>query len=43
MDRYSIPGVRTFEYTKIVGLDLIEFGTDIIIDDFVFIYATNRM
>lgn len=39
MNKYSIPGVTTFEYTKIVGLENIEFGDNIIIDDFVFIYA----
>ena len=39
---YKIPGVVTFEFTKILGLDNIEFGRNIIIDDFVFIYAKNR-
>ncbi len=43
MSRYNIQGVKTFEYTKIVGIENIEFGRNIIIDDFVFIYATNRM
>ena len=43
MDKYNIPGVKTFEYTKIVGLENIEFGKNIIIDDFVFIYATNKI
>lgn len=43
MDKYNIPGVKTFEYTKIVGLENIEFGENIIIDDFVFIYATNKI
>ncbi|WP_316353882.1 acyltransferase [Candidatus Trichorickettsia mobilis] len=35
--------VTTFEYTKIVGKENIEFGNNIIIDDFVFIYAKNKM
>ncbi|MDT8318410.1 MAG: DapH/DapD/GlmU-related protein [bacterium] len=43
MDKYRIPHVKTFEYTKIIGLKNIEFGQNIIIDDFVLIYATNRM
>ncbi|MBF0344534.1 MAG: acyltransferase [Nitrospirae bacterium] len=40
---YKITGVKTFEFTKIVGLENIEFGENIIIDDFVFIYATNKL
>jgi len=40
MDKYKIKGVKTFEYTKIVGLENIEFGENIIIDDFTLIYAT---
>jgi acetyltransferase-like isoleucine patch superfamily enzyme len=40
---YNIPGVKTYEYTKIIGTDNIKFGHDIIIDDFVFIYATTPM
>jgi acetyltransferase-like isoleucine patch superfamily enzyme len=43
LDKYNIPGVKTFEYTKIVGLENINFGTNIIIDDFTFIYATTPM
>lgn len=43
MSDYNIPGVKTFEYTKIIGLDNIEFGTDVIIDDFVLLYAKKRM
>ncbi len=43
MDKYHIPGVKTFEYTKIVGIENIEFGKDILIDDFVFIYAKGEM
>lgn len=42
MDRYNIPGVTTFEYTKIVGVENIEFGQDVLIDDFVFIYAKSK-
>lgn len=40
MDKYNIPGVKTFEFTKIIGINEITFGHDIIIDDFVLIYAT---
>lgn len=43
MDKYNIPGVKTFEYTKIIGIENIRFGRNIIIDDFVFIYATTPM
>ena len=43
MDKYNIPGVRTHEYTKIVGVENIKFGHDVIIDDFVFVYATTPM
>jgi len=35
--------LKTFPYTKIVGQENIDFGHDIIIDDFVFIYAKNKM
>ena len=31
MDKYKIPNVKTFEYTKIIGLENIEFGENIII------------
>jgi len=37
------PSVITFEYTKIIGIDNIDFGENIIIDDFVFIYAKNKI
>ena len=43
MDKYSIPYVKTFEFTKIIGLDNIDFGKNIIIDDFVLIYAQEKM
>jgi galactoside O-acetyltransferase len=43
VDKYNIAGVRTFEYTKIVGLENIKFGNHIIIDDFAFVYATTPM
>lgn len=39
MSKYAIPGVKTFEFTKIIGLENIEFGNNIIIDDFVFLHA----
>lgn len=38
-----IPGVKTFEFTKIVGLENIEFGHHVIIDDFVFISARKKI
>jgi len=43
MDKYKIPNVKTFEYTKIIGLENIEFGEHIIIDDFVLIYAKEKI
>lgn len=43
MDKYKIPDVKTFEYTKIIGLENIEFGKNIIIDDFVLIYAKEKI
>ena len=43
MDRYHIPDVKTFEYTKIIGLENIDFGKYIIIDDFVLIYAKEKI
>ena len=43
MPNYAIKGVRTFEFTKIIGLENIEFGSDIIIDDFVLIQAKAPM
>ncbi|MBD3611248.1 MAG: acyltransferase [Hydrogenovibrio crunogenus] len=43
MDKYKIPGVKTFEFTKIIGLDNIEFGKNIIIDDFVLVYAKEKI
>lgn len=43
MAQYNIPGVRTFEYTKIIGIENIEFGKNIIIDDFVLLYAKRKM
>lgn len=43
MDKYNIPDVKTFEYTKIIGLENIEFGKNIIIDDFVLIYAKEKI
>lgn len=43
MDKYKIPNVKTFEYTKIIGLENIEFGENVIIDDFVLIYAKEKI
>jgi len=43
MNKYTIPGVKTFEYTKIIGIEHIVFGRNVIIDDFVLIYAKNKI
>ncbi|MGB3670435.1 MAG: acyltransferase [Phormidesmis sp.] len=43
MHLLQIPDVTTFEQTKIVGIENIDFGKNIIIDDFVFIHAKKRM
>jgi len=43
LDKYNIPYVKTFEYTKIIGLENIEFAKYIIIDDFVLIYAKEKI
>jgi len=43
MDKYKIQNVQTFEYTKIIGIENIEFGKYIIIDDFVLIYAKDKI
>jgi galactoside O-acetyltransferase len=43
MNMRDIPGVRTFEFTKIIGMEHIVFGHDIIIDDFVLIHARTKM
>lgn len=40
---YNIPGVQTFEFSKIIGIENIQFGSNIIIDDFTFIYATSSI
>ena len=43
MDKYKIKNVKTFEYKKIIGIENIEFGKNIIIDDFAFIYAKGKI
>lgn len=43
MDKYKIPNVKTFEYTKIIGIKNIDFGKYIIIDDYVLIYAKEKI
>lgn len=43
MEKHNISGVKTFAYTKIIGVENIEFGKNIIIDDFVFIYAKKKI
>ena len=42
-DKYNIPYTKTFEFTKILGIENITFGKYIIIDDFVLIYAKAKM
>lgn len=39
----SLKNVKKFEYTKIIGIRNIKFGKNIIIDDFVLIYATDKI
>lgn len=39
----DIKGVKTFEYTKIIGIENIDFGSNIIIDDFTLIYAKGKI
>jgi hypothetical protein len=36
IDKYNIPGIKEFAYTKIIGGENIEFGNTISIDDFRF-------
>ena len=43
MSKYEIEGVKTFEFTKIIGLENIKFGKNVLIDDFTLIYATAPM
>jgi len=43
MSKYDIDGVKTFEFTKIIGHENIKFGKNVLIDDFTLIYATAPM
>ena len=43
MKSHRTQGVTTFEYTKIIGAESIEFGQNVLIDDFVLIYAKKKM
>ena len=43
MPLYELSGVKTFEFTKIIGLENITFGSPVILDDFVLIYAKNKI
>lgn len=43
MDKFAIPYVKTFEFTKIIGIENIDFGKYIIIDDFVLLYAKEKI
>lgn len=40
---YNIPGVRAFDNARIFPLENISFGSNVIIDDFAFIYARGRI
>lgn len=39
----SRTSLTRFEFTKIIGIENIAFGRNVIIDDFVLIYAKNKM
>lgn len=41
--KYNYPYVKTFEYTKIIGIEKVRFGKYVIIDDFVLIYAKSEV
>jgi len=43
MKKIEIPYLKTFEYTKIIGIENIKFGKYIIIDDFTLIYAKEKI
>ncbi len=43
MNKYEIQKIKTFEYTKVIGIENIDFGKYVIIDDFVLIYAKERI
>jgi len=43
MQKYNIQNVKTFEFTKIIGIENIDFGKYVIIDDFVLIYAKEKI
>ena len=43
MTAYNIPLVKIFDSTKIIGIENIQFGKYIIIDDFVFMSTKNPM
>ena len=40
---YKIPDVKTFEFTKVIGIENIDFGKYVILDDFVLIYAKKKI
>jgi len=42
LGNYGIPQVKTFDFTKIIGIENIEFGKNIIIDDFVLLYIRGK-
>jgi galactoside O-acetyltransferase len=43
MPKYTIPHVTIYDSAKILGLENITFGKNVLIDDFVFVYARAAM
>lgn len=43
MNNFKIPYVKLFEYTKIIGIENIDFGKYVILDDYVLIYAKEKI
>ena len=41
--KYKINNVKTFEFSKIIGVENIKFGDYVIIDDFTLIYAKKKI
>jgi len=43
MSKPNLPNVKTFEFTKLIGVEKMEFGNGVILDDFVLIYAKKKI
>ena len=43
MSRPDPPNVKTFEFTKLIGVEKMEFGKGVLLDDFVLLYAKKRI